>query len=54
MDKLETLKKVRENNFMEIGQCLLQKKYYEDMINNLLVAQEKICDDIFKLERGGK
>ena len=48
---LEDLKKLREENFKKIGQSLLQKMYYEEEVEELLMQQKKVCNDIFKLER---
>lgn len=44
---IENLKKKRDENFAKIGQCLLQKKYYEERIEYLLNEQKSICSKIF-------
>lgn len=41
----------RDENFKEIGQCLLQKKYYEERIEKLLTEQERICAEILEIKR---
>lgn len=50
-NKLEQLKELRADNFQQIGQCMLQKKYYEEKIEELLKSQEELCTKIFQLER---
>ena len=51
MDNLEALEQQRKENFEKIGQYMLQKKYYEDEIKELLIYQENLCKKIFELKR---
>ena len=54
MDELKELQQQRDEIFKKIGQCMLQKKYYEQNIEKLLIEQELLCDKIFKIEKIGK
>ena len=51
MGELKELQQQRDEIFKKIGQCMLQKKYYEQNIEKLLIEQELLCDKIFKIER---
>ena len=44
----------RNENFKKLGQYLLQKKYYEDSIKNLLEHQEYLCNKIIVMMRNNE
>lgn len=52
MNNLKKMTQEREENFKEIGRMTLQVYYYLDKIMDLCERQEKLCNKIFKLERG--
>lgn len=53
-EQLNELIRQRDENFEKLGQWLLQKKYYEDNIKNLLEQQERLCEKIIAMMRGNE
>jgi hypothetical protein len=51
MSKLEEMEKLRNDNFLSIGQCLTTIKFNEDKLERLLVRHQELIRKIQRLKQ---